>query len=184
MAIDTTATSAVRYDTKTIRYHWISAVLVAGLWIIGQTIDDFPRGTPRTAARSAHIVFGVLLALVVIARLAWRARSGTRLPAASSGLAEALTRVVAGILYVLLLSTVALGVLNAWIRGDMILGLGRIPSIAPGNTGLKDSIENLHALSANAIVIVAGLHAGAALFHQFVLRDRLLLRMMPERKAR
>ena len=184
MSIDTAATSAARYDIKTIRYHWISAVLVLGLWVVGQTIDDFARGTPRTAARSAHIVTGVLLALVVIARVAWRAREGTKLPPASTGPADLLARTVHGMLYLLLLSTVVLGIANAWIRGDMILGLGRIPSVAPGNKELKETVENLHALSANAIVSVAGLHAAAGLFHQFVLRDRLLLRMMPERKPR
>ena len=184
MTTDTNSAPVARYDLNTIRYHWITAVLVVGLWAVGQTIDDFARGTPRTAARSAHIVTGVVLALIIVARLYWRVRSGTKLPAANTGLADVLARAVHSILYLLLLCTVVLGIANAWIRGDMILGLGRIPSIAPGNKDLKETVENLHALSANATVILAGLHAAAGLFHQFILRDRLLLRMMPDRSAR
>ena len=40
-------------------------------------------------------------------------------------------------------------------------------------------IHGWHALAANAILIVAGLHAAAALFHHFILRDATLRRMLP-----
>ena len=36
----------------------------------------------------------------------------------------------------------------------------------------------IHALTANLLIIVALVHALAALFHQYVLKDLLLLRMM------
>lgn len=39
------------YDSRTIFLHWLTALLVVGLWIAGQTIDFFPRGTPRMTAR-------------------------------------------------------------------------------------------------------------------------------------
>ena len=40
------------YDRRTIVYHWASAALVLGLWIAGQCIDFFPKGTPRITVRS------------------------------------------------------------------------------------------------------------------------------------
>ena len=40
-------------------------------------------------------------------------------------------------------------------------------------------IHGWHELAANAILIVAGLHAAAALFHHYILRDATLRRMLP-----
>jgi cytochrome b561 len=37
----------------------------------------------------------------------------------------------------------------------------------------------VHEVLANALVILAALHAGAAFFHHWVLKDRTLLRMLP-----
>lgn len=45
-------------------------------------------------------------------------------------------------------------------------------------------MEELHEWFANAVLIVVGLHAGAALFHRYVLRDEVLRRMWPDRACR
>ena len=44
---------------------------------------------------------------------------------------------------------------------------------------LRHLVGDWHALAANAILIVAGVHGAAALFHHFVLRDATLRRMLP-----
>ena len=170
-----------RYDRRTIVLHWVTAVLVALLWTIGQTIDFFPKGAPRIGARSAHILVGATLLLLLILRLAWRIGWGRRLPVAGPGIVDRLARWAHLALYGLLAATVILGVANAWIRGDSILGLFTIPSIAPGNKELRAQVEDLHGTLANVTVIVAGLHALVALFHHFKLRDGVLQRMLPAR---
>jgi cytochrome b561 len=40
-------------------------------------------------------------------------------------------------------------------------------------------IGGWHALAANTVVIIAGVHAAAALFHHYILRDATLRRMLP-----
>ncbi len=166
-----------RYDRRTIVLHWVTALAVVLLWIIGQTIDDFPRGVPRTGARTVHILVGSALAVVLIVRIAWRVRRGRRLPAASPGTWGRVEKAAHIGLYLLLLSTVALGVANAWIRGDTLLGLFKIPSLAPGDKALRETVEDLHALAANVVLIAALVHASAALVHHFLLKDGLLRRM-------
>ena len=46
---------------------------------------------------------------------------------------------------------------------------------------LKRSARGYHGMVANWLVILAGLHAAAALFHHFVKRDGVLRRMIPGR---
>jgi cytochrome b561 len=61
----------------------------------------------------------------------------------------------------------------------MISFVGRVPAFDPGNKWLRETLGDLHALSANWIMILAGLHAAAALFHHYVLCDGVLRRMSP-----
>jgi hypothetical protein len=84
----------VAYDRRTIQLHWLTAVLVGLLWSIAQIIDYFPKGAPRIAVRSVHIVLGALLAAILLLRVVWRSRSGRRLSLANDGVLGHLARIV------------------------------------------------------------------------------------------
>jgi len=173
----------VRYDRRTIGLHWITALLVALLWGIAEIIDLFPRGAPKIAVRSVHISLGVLLAVVLVRRLLWRVGSGQRLPPVHGGLLGLATRIVHVALYAALVVVVALGLVNAWARGDSIFSLFTIPKLLPGQSSLKPTIENFHKVGANALVILALVHALAGLFHRYILRDSVLQRMLLRRQS-
>lgn len=168
----------LRYDRRTIALHWLTAALVAGLWTLGQCIDFFPKGTPRIGARSLHIVFGLLLALTLAARIGWRLRGGAVLPRADAGLPGTAAVAVHRLLYVLLVAIVVVGVAAVWIRGDNIFNLFTIPAFDPGNKALRHDVVELHELLANVLLTLAGLHAAAALWHHYVRRDGVLRRML------
>ena len=171
---------APRYDRGTIALHWLTAALVVVMWLIAQFIDDFqPAG--RIYARSSHILLGLLLIGVLVVRLVWRATGGRKLPPAATGPMQVAATAVHYVLYALLIALLAAGVANALVRGDNILNLYQLTSIAPGNTALRHNVEDVHGLLANAILILAGLHAAAALVHHFVWKDQVLRRMIPNR---
>ncbi len=65
------------------------------------------------------------------------------------------------------------------MQGDWIFNVVQVPQLVPGDRALVHQIGDWHALAADAVVIVAGLHSAAALFHHFVLRDATLRRMLP-----
>lgn len=166
-----------RYDSTTIRLHWISALLVVLLWTSAQIIDYFSKGTPRITMRSVHIALGIILALTVVYRLWWRRHGGRHLSPAGGGLLQFLTQSIHTGLYTLLVVELVLGFSNVWIRGDSIFTLFTIPAFDPGNAALRDLAEDLHGLVANIILSVAGIHAVAALAHHFVWRDGIMQRM-------
>ncbi|MEO7055255.1 MAG: cytochrome b [Caldimonas sp.] len=172
--------TTARYDPRTIVLHWLTAALVVCLWLLGQTIDWFPKGEWRVAARSTHITLGVLLAGVLTVRIWWRSgNASVHLDPASAAWLDRLASWAHKLLYLLLVATVSLGVANAWIRGDDIFGLFRIPAFDPGNKALRETVEEWHGLAANTLLIVAMLHATAALVHHFILKDEVLRRMLP-----
>jgi cytochrome b561 len=156
---------------------------VVVLWTSGQTIDWFARGDPRVFARSAHIALGALLAIVLAYRLTWRLTRGARLPGVGSvALARAATA-THWLLYALLVIGVLLGITNAWVRGDNLFNLFTIPSFSPGNKALAKQVNGYHEWAANAILVVAALHAAAGLVHHYVLKDAVLRRMLRRRSA-
>jgi cytochrome b561 len=78
----------------------------------------------------------------------------------------------------LLLAVLLLGIANVWIRGDSIFGLFTVPKFSL-DQGLRHTVEDLHETVANIVLIVAGLHALAALAHHYFMRDGVLKRMLP-----
>ncbi|MGA0603136.1 cytochrome b [Caulobacter sp. KR2-114] len=165
------------YDARTIALHWLTVLLVGGQWLGAHAIDWFARGGPRTDARSVHILFGVVLAIVIAVRLVWRRSGGQRLPPADGGALQVVANLVHIALYLLVLATVGLGLANAWVRGDSLFGVFSLPG--GGDKALRERIGDLHELSANLILLVAGLHSVAALWHQFIRHDGVLGRMVP-----
>src|SRR5579864_6568416 len=124
-------TQGLRHDPATIALHWISALLVAVLWTIGQTVDVFPNGPLRIDYRSVHIVLGAALGVVLLARLAWRLMRRETLPPIDHGLLLVIARITHWLLYVLLIIAVVLGIANVWVRGDVIFNLFRVPVYDP-----------------------------------------------------
>jgi cytochrome b561 len=90
------------------------------------------------------------------------------------------------VLYALLAAVPLTAILGAWSEGHVLnlLGLGEIGPLVPLNHALGEELSEIHELLANAIVWIAGLHAAAALFHHFLLRDRVLASMLPFGGAR
>jgi cytochrome b561 len=113
------------------------------------------------------------------ARIWWRFEGGVNLPVAGIGWLDRVASLAHKALYALLICTVLLGLSNAWVRGDAVFNLFTIRAFDPAAEGLRSTIEDLHALSANVLLAVAMLHAVAALTHHFMLKDDVLRRMSP-----
>jgi len=174
---------APNYDARSIRLHWITAALVVALWCLGETVDWFPKGNIRIAARSLHILLGVALGSLLCVRLWWRlGADAIRLAPAGSAIVRALATLVHFALYALWLATAVLGLTNAWVRGDTLFNLITIPAFDPGNRALRGQVEDLHSLSANILIWFAGFHAAMGLAHHFVWKDGVLRRMLPARR--
>lgn len=171
----------VKYDRTTISLHWITAGLVVVLWIIGQTADWLPDGPLHTDYWSIHVVLGFALAAVIAWRMIWRNSGGRRLPAADTGVLHLAAEATHYGLYILLLVVIVLGIINAYVRGYNLFDLVSLPQI--GDRAMRKPITHWHGFAANLLLVLAGLHAAAALFHHYIIGDKVLARMAPARDA-
>jgi cytochrome b561 len=83
-------------------------------------------------------------------------------------------------LYALLIAIPATAVLGTWLEGIPVTlpGFDIAPQITKAH-GLGQLIMEIHPILGNAILWVVGVHAAAALFHQFYLRDEVFQSMAP-----
>ena len=177
----------MHYDSVEIALHWTTAVFVASLWLIAQGWSFLARGSSgRHVMQNLHVSIGILFAVVVAARILWRLGPGRRPLPATIGLVEVASKIVHYALYAMLVTQVGLGFLWRWAQHESFtfFGLFAVPSPFEIAKTSSHFYGNLHALLGNGIMIVAALHAAAALFHHYVLQDDVLWRMLPGRHAR
>jgi cytochrome b561 len=84
-------------------------------------------------------------------------------------------------LYALLAIVPFLGIIVQLKRGhDLpIFGIWDFVSPWPADRALSRTLLGLHSYLADALLILAGIHAAAAIVHHHVWRDRTLTRMLP-----
>jgi len=162
--------------------HWLVAGLVAAQFAVAWTMPDIHRGTPQGGLIDLHLSLGAAILLLVALRAALRlGRPG---PAAHGGnvwLRRA-ARATHLALYALLLALPLLGWANASSRGWTVslFGLLPLPPLMPAHSPLGPLLGDLHGLAATLLLIGVGLHVTAVAYHQVLLKDRLLQRMLPQ----
>jgi cytochrome b561 len=165
------------YDKVTIRLHWATAILVAIQFLLGRTTNFLPRGPLRVDIWSAHVLLGFALTVLVIVGIVWRGLYGRRLPPPERGFRHLLAVATHRLLDGLLLVVIGLGVTNVFAHAFPLFSLWHFPKL--GDENFMHGVNAWHGLVANLIVVVALLHAAAALFHHYAVRDGVLRRMWP-----
>lgn len=170
-----------RYGKLTIALHWFMLALLAAVYACIELRELFPRGSdPRNLLKTWHFMLGLSVFALVWVRLAARLRGGTPPitppPAALQALAAKVVHVA---LYALMIAMPIGGWLILSAEGEPVpfWGLTLPPLVGP-NEGLAELIEEIHETAGTVGYWLIGLHAAAALFHHYVLRDDTLRRML------
>jgi len=168
------------YDSVALTLHWTTAALVVIQFLTSFTWDWFSRGT-REVLESLHTSLGVLLVVVIIARVAWRLMPGHQLSSLEVGWVKVASKGVHYLLYLLLIVQAGLGLGVGWAAGHPIHVFG-VPIPGPLDAlprSTRHELREIHEKVGYGIVILALGHALAALYHHYALHDRVLGRMLP-----
>jgi cytochrome b561 len=168
------------YDGVAIALHWLTAALVLANFALSQTWDWFAKPA-KGLMEDTHMSFGVLLTVVVVARLVWRWLPGHQLSSLEAGWVRIASKATHYLLYGLLVAEAALGFSFRWGAGRPMefFGLGIPPLIGEMGRPLRHQLREFHEWIGWVIIVIATLHAAAALYHHYVLKDRVLQRMLP-----
>lgn len=171
-----------RYGLVAVALHWIVAVTVIGLAILGLWMTDLSYYSPYyRSAPFWHKSIGMTLAVVMLFRLLWRWLNPKPAPLASHKRWEiSLAKVVHGLLYLLLFVILVSGYLISTATGQGISAFGwfEVPALVSGLPDQADRAGMVHYWVALTVLALAALHALGALKHHFLDRDDSLRRML------
>jgi cytochrome b561 len=165
------------YDRATRILHWTVGGLVILLWLMAQGNSFLQKGPLRLSIWSVHVLLGFLLTALLVARIAWRVSKGTKLPPVERGIWGYAATAVHYLLYMLLITVVVLGIMNVFGHGFPLFNTWKFPRF--WDKPFQHQVAEWHGLAANIIAGAAALHAIAALWHHWILKDTTLRRMWP-----
>jgi len=171
-----------RHDPVTLALHWLIALLIAAAYAASSQVED---GPGRAWAMNLHGSLGLAVFGLSLLRILWRGFARHPAPVAMPALMARLANLAHVALYVAMVAVPVIGLLALWASGQglSLFGVVAMPSPMEASRGLGAFLEGAHELAANALVALALLHAAAAIFHQYILRDHLLERMTPGGRA-
>lgn len=169
-----------RYPLALILLHWLIFPAMAAAFILGEVMEDLPRGPEKMSVMGWHILAGLILAALVLPRIAIRLRSLPPLPAQTPVWELRLARVTHLLLYaaMLVLPLSGLVAILAGQRAVSVLGLFALPPLFP-LSWLHEVAESLHGPVAKLFLILLVLHVAAALWHALIRRDGIFRRILP-----
>lgn len=173
----------VRYQAPLRALHWLTVLAVIVVFGVTYLEAFFPRGSAgRAWIWWTHISVGLLLIAFIAVRIPTRFLGANPAPSKQISRPVAIASHIAhGLLYLLLIATPLVGIYLAFLRGNAVtfFSLFTIPSPIAANRDLARQVIEVHETLANALVILALLHAAAALMHHYLLKDDVLVRMLP-----
>jgi cytochrome b561 len=175
--------SPQRYGAVVQGLHWATVLLVIAAWLLGTFGDDLPKGAARDTGLFIHTSAGLAVLLIVVVRMLWRLADAPP-PAEATPFGVWLDRAGQAAhvaLYSLLVALTVAGIVALFARGKPLplFGFGSIASPWAADRAFAHSVTEVHEFLANALLALAAVHAGAALVHHWVFRDRTLKRMLP-----
>ena len=169
--------NANRYGRVAVLIHWVSAFAIFGLLASGLYLEDLADDARKTSILRVHTIMGVLILFLTLVRIGWWAFADRR-PAHPAGMPrwqEISAAAVHGLLYLIILVMAASGMAMIALSGagDILFAgaAGPLPDF-------RDYLPRApHGIGARLLMALIAAHVGAALYHQFALRDGLLSRI-------
>ena len=173
-----------RYGSLSIGLHWIMLLLLIAVYACIELRVFFPKGSDlRTALKTWHFMLGLSVFVLASLRLVVHLINPVDLiESAMPRWSTLLSKFMQITLYIFMMGMPLAGWLLLSAEGKPIPFFGlQLPALIGENKDLAELIKEIHATSATVGYFLIGLHASAALFHHYVLKDNTLLRILPKR---
>jgi cytochrome b561 len=173
----------VRYTSTARILHWLVAGLIVLQFILAnlaERADDAGLAVRQLALLANHKSVGISILALAIFRLAWRLLvSPPELPKTVAHWQLRASQLSHWLLYGLIF----LQPISGWLMSSASaysvswFNLVQLPDFVAADPELKELFRGIHELLGKALFVVASVHILAALKHQFIDRDGVLMRM-------
>ncbi|ADE12473.1 cytochrome b [Sideroxydans lithotrophicus] len=168
-----------QYSKRTAVLHWLIFLLVIAAFFLGHELDESKNTAQKFPMFLVHFLIGDTILLLTVLRIYFRKKDGEPAPANANPLLNKLAAATHGLLNLSVIgvtiaggvTALTSGVLDALKKGD--------PNLIPDFDKVK-SFE-FHQLFIALMLLLVAFHIAAALYHQFIVKDSLLRRIMIKR---
>jgi cytochrome b561 len=175
------AGEAQGYSAAARTFHWVTAALVLTMLPIGIAMATFDLG-PAVEDPLYHIhrSIGALVLVITVARLAYRLFNPAPPLPEMPAFQQFAALFTHWALYALLIVQPIVGWIatSAYRAPTLFFWLFELPPIWQEDRAFSDAMFVVHRTMGIVIAILIAVHIGAALYHRFVLKDRVLARMV------
>ena len=173
--------SADRFGIFSIIFHWLSAILIGVLFIMGKVMAELPRGIEKAELKELHQSLGMVLLLVVLVRLIWRISQGFPQPVnPGASFLNKISRLWHWLLLLIIFAIPVSGFIasDTGFREIPFFGLFTFPDLLGSDYSLHEQFENIHEFLTMLIIPLVGIHVFAAFKHHFWDKDATLNRII------
>jgi len=176
--------SASRYGSLSIGIHWLMLLLFIAVYACIELRVLYPKGSDlREALKTWHFMLGMLVFVLVWLRLVARLSGPTPgIRPEPPNWQQLSAKLLHLALYVLMIAMPVTGWLLLSATGKPIPFFGlQLPALIGENKELASQLKEIHEVGGTIGYYLIGLHAAAALYHHYFVRDNTLSRMLPGR---
>ncbi|MBS1167800.1 MAG: cytochrome b562 [Proteobacteria bacterium] len=158
------------YSTIQITLHWLIVAAVLFQLVFGESMTNVVEALEEGATpgagdlqlSSAHFWVGIAILVLLVLRLAVRMFTGTPEVIGAPGLMTLAASAMHWLFYALLVAVPVTGLLAKYVG---------------------DPWGDIHTIGKPIFIVLIVLHAAAALYHHFLLKDETLVRMLKPRRS-
>ncbi len=168
-----------QYSKRTAILHWLIFLLVISALFLGLGLDESKNAALKLLMFPVHFLIGDLVLLLVLLRIYFRKKDGEPAPANANPLLNKIAAATHALLNISVMAVVISG-------GVTALTSGVIDALKKGDPKLIPDFEHVaakefHELFIGVMLLLVAFHVAAALYHQFIVKDGLLRRIMIRR---
>lgn len=175
--------STARYGSLSIGLHWLMLLLLAAVYACVELRGNFPKGSDiREGMKHWHYMLGLsVFALAFVRAVAQSLQIAPSIEPAPSRRQQLLAKAVHLGLYAVMFTMPLLGWLALSADGKPIPFFGfELPALVGESEPLAEQVEEIHEAIGTLGYFLIGIHAAAALYHHYFMRDNTLKRMLPQ----
>lgn len=168
-----------QYSKRTAIMHWAIFVLVIVAFYFGHELDESKDAAAKLSMYPVHFLVGDLVLLLTLVRIYFRKKDGEPAPANANPLLNKVAALTHALTNLTVIAVVVTGMITAATSGVVEALKAGDPALIPDFH--KVDAKEVHELFIGIMLLLVVFHVAAALYHQFIVKDNLLRRIMIKR---
>ena len=171
-----------QYGIVTILIHWLMAILIIGLFVLGKIMSDLDYYDPNYHVYPWwHKSFGLVVTFMLVFRIIWKwTNPKVETIKSIKPIEVKLSKIMHAILYMSVFICCISGVMISTAEGAGIefFNWFEIPALISSGSSQADLAGEIHEISTLTLIVIASIHLFAGLKHHFINKNNTLKRML------